>query len=68
MMFYVVGSKLMLLGSMLCDLLAVKPGPIMTMCLWPLINSDRAADVASTYDGVIRTCGLRIFRSELHLC
>ena len=36
--------------------------------VWALIITERAAAVASTYDGVSRTCGLRIFRSELHLC
>ena len=58
----------MLLGSMLCDLFAVKPGPFMTTYLCPPIILERAAVVTSTYDGVSRTCGLRLFRSELHLC
>ena len=29
---------------------------------------ERVIVVASTYDGVSRTCGLRLFRSEPHHC
>ena len=45
----------------------VAPWPFTITFLWPPTVSEWAAPVASSYFGVSCTCGLLLFRSELHL-